>query len=283
MRLFKTIVEHANKRRWSDSMNTAPKRALFVLQVVLNWTVVFCSNRFCLWSLVKCGPRVQSCWKSSAIYSSKTSCQCIDTSMNYVNKNGLVTLSLSLRATSQSIDCSSSDLCTLYMSLSKTRERDQALYSPYLRFLVEKVVLHNDLDTSQSSIRKDLFVFLQTELEQLKNSNHFSVIENFLCALNCWSFKYLLDMPEEVVELAHGLLPSLIEIWRRKCSDKLKVKTHATNLSRETLAGFSDGSHQIRSITNESSPSESSTTWPVWWSLDGKSISNHMPSSCFGV
>ena len=96
LRLFKTIVEHANKRRWSDSMNTAPKRALFVLQVVLNWTVVLCSNPFCLWSLVKRGPRVQSCWKSSAIYSSKTSCQCIDTSMNYVNKNGLVTLSLSL-------------------------------------------------------------------------------------------------------------------------------------------------------------------------------------------
>lgn len=112
------------------------------------------------------------------------------------------------------------------MSLSKTRECDQALYSPHLRFLVEKVVLHNDLDTNQSSIRKDLFVFLQTELEQLKNSNHFSVIENFLCALNCWSFKYLLDMSEEVLELANGLLPSLIEIWRRKCSDKLKVKTH---------------------------------------------------------
>ena len=192
-------------------------------------------------------------------------------------------LALSLRATSQSIDCPSSDLCVLYMSLSKTRECDQALYSPHLRFLVEKVVLHNDLDTSQSSIRKDLFVFLQTELEQLKNSNHFSVIENFLCALNCWSFKYLLDMPEEVFELAHGLLPSLIEIWRRKCSDKLKVKTHATNLSHETLAGFSDGNHQIRSITTESAPSESSAVWLIWRSLDGKSFSSHFSPPCSKV
>jgi hypothetical protein len=58
-----------------------------------------------------------------------------------------------------------------------------------------------------------------------RNSNHFSVIENFLCSLNNWSWKYLFDMPDEVFHLSNQLLPSLIDIWRRKCSDKPKVKS----------------------------------------------------------
>ncbi len=56
-----------------------------------------------------------------------------------------------------------------------------------------------------------------------RNSNHFSVIENFLCSLNNWSWKYLFDMPDEIFHLSNQLLPSLIDIWRRKCSDKPKV------------------------------------------------------------
>ncbi|CAF1500441.1 unnamed protein product, partial [Rotaria magnacalcarata] len=121
------------------------------------------------------------------------------------------------------------DLCNLYMSLSKTqnklfRESDQALYSSYLKFLIEKFVVYYDLDLTKSSIRKDLFEFLKVEIEQLKNSNHFSVIENLLCSLNSWSFKYLFDMPDEVYHLGNELLPSLIDIWRRKCSDKPKTE-----------------------------------------------------------
>ncbi|CAF3430961.1 unnamed protein product, partial [Rotaria sp. Silwood2] len=57
-----------------------------------------------------------------------------------------------------------------------------------------------------------------------RNSNHFSVIENLLCSLNSWSFKYLYDMPDEVYHLGNELLPSLIDIWRRKCSDKPKTE-----------------------------------------------------------
>jgi len=132
------------------------------------------------------------------------------------------------------------------MSLSKYPnkifggESDQALYSSYLKFLIEKIVIYNDLDSNKSTIRKDLFEFFQIEIEQIKfvfkfknkfysknilfrNSNHFSVIENFLCSLNNWSFKYLYDMPDEIFQLGNKLLPSLIDIWRRKCSDKPKV------------------------------------------------------------
>ncbi|CAF5092739.1 unnamed protein product, partial [Rotaria sp. Silwood1] len=121
------------------------------------------------------------------------------------------------------------DLCTLYMSLSKNQnksfyESDQALYSSYLKFIIEKLVIYNDLDLNKSTIRKDLFYFFHIEIEQLKNSNHFSVIENLLCSLNSWSFKYLFDMPDEVYHLANELLPSLIDIWRRKCSDKPKTE-----------------------------------------------------------
>jgi ribosomal protein L23 len=140
------------------------------------------------------------------------------------------------------------DLCVLYMSLSKYSnkkcgESDQALYSSYLKFLIEKLVVYNDLDSNKSTIRKDLFEFFQIEIEQIKfvlilkkekffflffsifrNSNHFSVIENFLCSLNNWSLKYLFDMPDEVFHLGNQLLPSLIDIWRRKCSDKPKVR-----------------------------------------------------------
>lgn len=65
------------------------------------------------------------------------------------------------------------DLCVLYMSLSKYSnktfvESDQALYSSYLKFLIEKVVLYNDLDSNKSTIRKDLFEFFHIEIEQLK-------------------------------------------------------------------------------------------------------------------
>jgi hypothetical protein len=132
------------------------------------------------------------------------------------------------------------------MSLSKYPnkifggESDQALYSSYLKFLIEKIVIYNDLDSNKSTIRKDLFEFFQNEIEQIKfvfkfknkfypknilfrHSNHFSVIENFLCSLNNWSFKYLYDMPDEIFQLGNKLLPSLIDIWRRKCSDKPKV------------------------------------------------------------
>ena len=131
------------------------------------------------------------------------------------------------------------------MSLSKYStktfvESDQALYSSYLRFIIEKLVIYNDLDSNKSTIRKDLFEFLCKQIEQIKfvyrnqifnrlffvfrNSNHFSVIENFLCSLNYCSFKYLFDMPDEIFHLANELLPSLIDIWRRKCSDKPKVR-----------------------------------------------------------
>jgi len=59
------------------------------------------------------------------------------------------------------------------MSLSKTsdktfRESDQALYSSYLKYLIEKLVVYNDLDSTKSLIRKELFDFFQNELEQIK-------------------------------------------------------------------------------------------------------------------
>ncbi len=65
------------------------------------------------------------------------------------------------------------DLCELYMSLSKYStktfvESDQALYSSYLRFIIEKLVTYNDLDSNKSSIRKDLFEFLRIQIEQIK-------------------------------------------------------------------------------------------------------------------
>ncbi|UJR28997.1 hypothetical protein I4U23_010215 [Adineta vaga] len=121
------------------------------------------------------------------------------------------------------------DLCELYMSLSKNsektfRESDQALYSSYLKYLLEKLVVYNDLDSSKSLLQKDLFDFLQHEIEQLTNSNHFSVIENFLCSLNIWSWKYLFDLPDEVFRLGYEFLPSILDIWRRKCSDKPKTE-----------------------------------------------------------
>lgn len=59
------------------------------------------------------------------------------------------------------------------MSLSKYSskifgENDQALYSLYLKFIIEKLVIYNDLDTNKSTIRKDLFVFLQNQIDQIK-------------------------------------------------------------------------------------------------------------------
>jgi hypothetical protein len=63
-----------------------------------------------------------------------------------------------------------------------------------------------------------------------RNSNHFSVIENFLCSLNCLSLKYLFDMPDEIFHFGYELLSSLIEIWRKKCSDKPKVKIQQTKI-----------------------------------------------------
>jgi hypothetical protein len=59
------------------------------------------------------------------------------------------------------------------MSLSKYSnkifdENDQALYSSYLRFLIEKLVIYNDLDSNKSTIRKDLFLFLRIQIEQIK-------------------------------------------------------------------------------------------------------------------
>ncbi|CAF0715627.1 unnamed protein product [Adineta steineri] len=121
------------------------------------------------------------------------------------------------------------DLCVLYMSLLKTsdkssRENDQSLYSSYLKFIIEKLVVYNDLDSSKLLIRKELLDFFRNEIEQLKNSNYFSTIENFLCSLNSWSFKYLYDMPEDIFQLGYEFLSSLLEIWRRKCSDKPKTE-----------------------------------------------------------
>jgi hypothetical protein len=59
------------------------------------------------------------------------------------------------------------------MSLSRNsdksyRESDQSLYSSYLKYLVEKLVVYNDLDLNKTSIRKDLFDFFQNEIDQLK-------------------------------------------------------------------------------------------------------------------
>lgn len=59
------------------------------------------------------------------------------------------------------------------MSLSKYSnkifcESDQTLYSSYLKFLIEKVVIYNDLDSNKSTIRKDLVEFLQIEIEKIK-------------------------------------------------------------------------------------------------------------------
>lgn len=59
------------------------------------------------------------------------------------------------------------------MSISKTQnktfhENDQALYISYLKFLIEKLVIYNDLDSTKSLIRKDLFEFLQSKIEQFK-------------------------------------------------------------------------------------------------------------------
>mgnify|MGYP006892795922 CR=1 FL=1 len=132
------------------------------------------------------------------------------------------------------------------MSLSKystkvSSESEQALYSSYLKFLIEKVIIYNDFDSNKLNIRREILDFIQFEIEQMKfvfcwiikissfffnirrNSNHFLVIENFLCSLNNWSFKYLFDMSNETFQLGNELLASLIEIWRRKCSEKPKV------------------------------------------------------------
>jgi hypothetical protein len=59
------------------------------------------------------------------------------------------------------------------MSLSKYSnkifgESDQALYTSYLKYLIEKLVIYNDLDSNKSTIRKDLFEFFQNEIEQIK-------------------------------------------------------------------------------------------------------------------
>jgi len=59
------------------------------------------------------------------------------------------------------------------MSLSKYSnktfgESEQALYSSYLKLVIEKLVIYNDLDSNKSTIRKDLFGFLRMEIEQIK-------------------------------------------------------------------------------------------------------------------
>jgi len=59
------------------------------------------------------------------------------------------------------------------MSLSKYPnkifgESDQALYSSYLKYIIEKLVSYNDLDSNKSTIRKDLFEFFKNEIEQIK-------------------------------------------------------------------------------------------------------------------
>ncbi|CAF0938650.1 unnamed protein product [Adineta ricciae] len=147
------------------------------------------------------------------------------------------------------------DLCELYMSLAKNseksvRESDQSLYSSYLKYLLEKLAVYTDLDSSKSLLRKDLFNFLQHEIEQLTTSNHFSVIENFLCSLNIWSWKYLFDMPDEIFRLGYELLPSILDIWRRKCSDKpkseiikfcrLQLSIHHPEQRKNTLEVYDD-------------------------------------------
>ena len=50
------------------------------------------------------------------------------------------------------------------------------------------------------------------------------MIENFVCSLNFLSFKYLFDMPDEIYNMGNEFLSILIDIWRRKCNDKPKVK-----------------------------------------------------------
>ena len=64
------------------------------------------------------------------------------------------------------------DLCLLYMSLARIsdkslRESDQALYSSYLKFLIDKLIVYNDLDTNKTSLRKDLLDFFRSEIEQI--------------------------------------------------------------------------------------------------------------------
>jgi hypothetical protein len=59
------------------------------------------------------------------------------------------------------------------MSLSKhsdksLRESDQSLYSSYFKFLMENLVVYNDLDSNKLFIRKELFDFVQIEIEQIK-------------------------------------------------------------------------------------------------------------------
>lgn len=65
------------------------------------------------------------------------------------------------------------DLCSLYMSLSKigeksVRENDIPIYSFYLKFIIEKLVFYNDLDSKKLSIRQDIFDFLRTQLDLIK-------------------------------------------------------------------------------------------------------------------
>ena len=65
------------------------------------------------------------------------------------------------------------DLSVLYMSLAEHREKsqrqgDQALYSSYLKLLMEQSVTYHDLDAVRPTIRKDVFDFLRVEIDQLK-------------------------------------------------------------------------------------------------------------------
>ena len=48
------------------------------------------------------------------------------------------------------------------------RQGDPALYSSYLKLLIEKSVIYNDLDAVRPTMRKDFFDFLRMEIDQLK-------------------------------------------------------------------------------------------------------------------
>lgn len=89
--------------------------------------------------------------------------------MIYVNRNGSVRVDV---VVFRYLSDFCLDLCELYMSLAKNseksvRESDQSVYSSYLKYLLEKLVVYTDLDSNKSLLRKDLFDFLQHEIEQL--------------------------------------------------------------------------------------------------------------------
>ncbi len=67
-------------------------------------------------------------------------------------------------------------------------------------------------------------------------------------------------MSDEIFHSGNELLPSLIDIWRRKCSDKPKVRFEDWKKQpRNSL--ISDRNYKIYSITNEYSSSISTNEY----------------------